>query len=120
MSFGLLDFGWPHNEGRRKNSQLYKRAIGKVVSRLLPLAMGDNVARQMSSGHSQIRVSRNDRCEYAPWLTKQCKSAKPPRLVMRPVQRSASEVGSKTAGVLIRVWKKFSVSPVNSVAKKSV
>jgi hypothetical protein len=40
----------------------------------LPLAMGDNVARQMSSGHSQIRVSRNDRCEYAPRLTKQCKS----------------------------------------------
>ena len=26
--------------------------------------------RQMSSGHSQIRVSRNDRCEYALRLTK--------------------------------------------------
>jgi hypothetical protein len=95
MSFGLLDFGRLHNEGRRKSSQLYKKAIGKIVGRLLPLAMGDNVARQMSSGHSQIRVSRNDRCEYAPRLTKQCKS------------------------VLIRVWKKFSVSSVLSVAKKT-
>jgi len=30
----------------------------------LPLAMGDNVVRQTSSGHSQIRVSRIARCEY--------------------------------------------------------
>ncbi|MGA2323073.1 MAG: hypothetical protein ABSG22_04420 [Sedimentisphaerales bacterium] len=29
------------------------------------LAMGDNVVRQTSNGHSQIQVSRNDRCEYA-------------------------------------------------------
>ena len=50
----------------RLNSQLYRRAIEKVVSRSIALGNWQHRCRRMSSGHSQIRVSRNDRCEFYP------------------------------------------------------
>ena len=53
------------NEGQWKAVSFIKGRLENSSAGTLPLAIGDKVARQMSGGHSQIRVSRNDRCEYA-------------------------------------------------------